>query len=168
MLKRMSDQEGVGLIEVLASMLILGVGVLGMLSVQTRSVQFNKSAMFESQATVLAGDIIDRVRTNVSVTRRYTIDFNDPNPNYVTCDGNSAECDTNQLADYDVATWRTEIAAILPDGNGEIAILDGEGGSSIFTVTIQYRDGRVESGSARGQSDSTLIPTKQVVFRTSI
>ncbi len=167
MLKRVRDQKGVGLIEVLASMLILGVGVLGMLSVQTRSVQFNKSAMFESQAIVLAGDIMDRVRANVRETRRYTIDFNEPNPNYVTCDGGSAECAPHQLADYDVATWRTEIAAILPDGNGEITMLDGEGGAPIFTVIIRYRDERVESGSARGQGESTFH-SKQVVSRTSI
>lgn len=167
MLKRLNRQKGVGLIEVLASMLILGVGVLGMLSVQTRSVQFNKAAMFESQAIILAGDIMDRARANLDVTMRYRIDFNDPDPTFTTCDGNSANCDNNQLADYDVATWRTEIAATLPDGNGEIAILNGVGDVAIFVVTIQYRDERVESGSARGQGGSTFIP-KQIVFRTSI
>lgn len=167
MLRRVNRQGGAGLTEVLTSMLILGVGVLGMLSVQARSVQFNKAAMFESQAVVLAGDIIDRARTNRTVTKRYSIDFNDPNPGFITCDGNSANCNARELVSYDVATWRTEIAATLPDGNGEIAILDGGGGTLVFVVTIQYRDERVGSGSVRGQEESIFIP-KQVVFRTSI
>lgn len=164
----MSNQSGVGLIEVLASMLILGVGVLGMISVQSRSVQFNQAAMFESQAINLAGDIIDRMRAADPDSKlRYRIDFNDPSPSYTSCDGNSANCTTNQLADYDVATWRAELAANLPQGNGEIALIQELGALATFVIIIQYQDNHVEASSASGQNSYISAP-KQVSFQTSI
>src|SRR3546814_3969485 len=56
--------EGFGLIEVLVSMLILGVGILGMIGLQLNALQFNQTAAFRSHATFLAYDIADRMRAN--------------------------------------------------------------------------------------------------------
>lgn len=167
MLNRIQYQKGVGLVEVLVSMMILSVGILGIVSLQSRSTQFNRGAMFESQAVNLAGDIMDRMRANPIEKNRYRIDLNDPSPDYESCDGTSANCSPSDLADYDVATWRAALAENLPQGNGEIVRLNGVGDINIFVIIIQYEDGRVEASSANELGGSTSIP-KTVVFRTAI
>ena len=52
------------LIEVMIAMIILAVGLLGMASLTVRSQQSNESAYARSQASLLAYDIIERMRTN--------------------------------------------------------------------------------------------------------
>jgi len=168
MLNQTSRQKGAGLIEVLASMLVITTGVLGMLSVQNRSVQFNQGAMYESKASILAGDIIDRIRANPTVASRYRIGLNESNPSHSACNLSSAECSVNQIADYDVTKWREEIAATLPDGKGEVSEIPGPGSISIYVVTVQYQDKRADEASAYMQNTDAETPPKSVVFRTSI
>lgn len=168
MLKRINQQRGVGLIEVMSSMLILSVGVLGMVSVQSRSVQFNQGTLFESKAVAFAGDLMERIRANPGQKSRYRIGMNDSTPSYSSCDGAGANCDVRALADYDVGTWRDEISENLPEGNGEVIELPGLGGSSVFVITVQYQDSRVEDGSASGQGGVSAAEPRQIVFRTSI
>lgn len=159
-------QRGIGLIEVLVSLLILSIGILGTMNLQTRSVQFNQGALFESRATMLAGDIIDRMRANASKASQYRIDLNDAIPSYKVCSGPSANCDESDLADYDVAKWRENVASVLPEGRGQVEEIAGIVGNSVFVITIQYSDSRTEDASAYGQSNAA--PPKQFVFRTSI
>src|SRR5690606_7893202 len=57
--------SGFTLIEVMVALVILAVGLLGMASLMTRSQQSNESAYSRSQATLLAYDIIERMRANL-------------------------------------------------------------------------------------------------------
>jgi len=57
-------QTGSSLIEVLISLTVLAFGILGVLGMQAKSVQFNQSAGVYSHAVHLAGDIAERIRSN--------------------------------------------------------------------------------------------------------
>lgn len=59
-------QRGVSLIEVLVTMLVISIGLLGMAKLQITSVQSSYSAQLRSQATWLANDLLDRMRANPS------------------------------------------------------------------------------------------------------
>lgn len=59
-----ADQRGATLIEVLVAMLVLSIGLLGLAGMQMTALKSNQSAYYRSQATVLAYDIIDRMRAN--------------------------------------------------------------------------------------------------------
>ncbi len=168
MLIPQKKQQGVGLIEVLTSMLVLSIGVLGMISVQSRSVQFNQGAMYESKAAVLANDIMDRIRANPDQASRYRITLGESASQGTDCFGAGANCTESNMADYDVASWRTEIAENLPSGLGEVIEMPGAGGTSIFIVTIQYQDSRAEDGSAFSVNSGDETPPKQLSFRTTI
>ena len=48
---------GFSLIEVLVSMLVLGIGILGMAALQLNSMKFNQTAAVRTQATFLAYDM---------------------------------------------------------------------------------------------------------------
>src|SRR5690606_3260878 len=57
-------QHGFSLIEVLVALLVLSVGLLGLAMLQIEGLKHNTDAYYRTQATVLAYDIIDRMRAN--------------------------------------------------------------------------------------------------------
>lgn len=54
-------QLGAGLIEVMVSLLILGIGLLGVLSLQAKGMNSNQRATFVTEAQILAQDMADRI-----------------------------------------------------------------------------------------------------------
>ena len=60
----MRKEMGVGLVEVLVALLILSTALLALVSMQTRSLQFNHGAYMRSQANIFAYDIMERIRIN--------------------------------------------------------------------------------------------------------
>lgn len=130
-------QSGVSLIEILIALFTLSIGLLGLAAMQAQSLQFNQSAQMRTQATILANDIIDRMRAN-----------NDPNAlvTYVneaatttpgqTCEGAGVTCTTSQMATADVGRWRETISDRLPQGTGEIENLN----NLMYEVTITWLD----------------------------
>src|SRR3546814_2019651 len=59
-----SRQRGVGMIEVLVSVLVLSVGLLGIALVQTRALANNNSSMGRSLATVATYSILEAIRAD--------------------------------------------------------------------------------------------------------
>lgn len=58
------NQQGVGLIEILVTVVILAIGFLAAAQMQVSGMQFSQSAYHQSQANFMATDIIDRMRAN--------------------------------------------------------------------------------------------------------
>ena len=58
---------GFTLIEVLISMVILAIGLLGLAAMQTISLRDNQDAHYYQQATLLAYEMQDRIRANNNV-----------------------------------------------------------------------------------------------------
>jgi len=56
-------QQGVSLIEILITVLILGIGLLGVASLQVASVSSNQEGFFHTQATSIAEDWASRIRS---------------------------------------------------------------------------------------------------------
>ena len=50
--------------EVLIAMLVLAIGLLGLASLQAQSLRFNHDSYVRSQATILAYEIMDKMRAN--------------------------------------------------------------------------------------------------------
>lgn len=161
------DQTGVGLIEVLISLLILSVGILGIASLQTRALQLNQGVLYQSRANVLAYDIIDRMRSNQSQVDNYQIGFGDGEPSYTDCESPTANCTPSQLVDFDLATWRDEVESVLPSGKSSIVRTGGSQPS--FVVTIQFDSSRIEAATKAGQDkvDDGEAIIQQVSFRTA-
>jgi type IV pilus modification protein PilV len=57
-------QSGVSLIEILVTTLILGIGLLGVASLQVASVSSNQEGFFTSQATSIAEELSSRIRSS--------------------------------------------------------------------------------------------------------
>lgn len=111
--------KGFGLIEVLVSVLILAIGLLGLAGLQAQSLRFNSEAYFRSQATLLAMDMSDRMRANYETARTnktlYTIKKTDTVPSGGT-DCESTACTPAELAAFDFKQWREVVDLQLPGG----------------------------------------------------
>jgi len=120
-----SSQIGFTLIEVLIAVVVLSIGLLGLAGLQTAGLHSNQSANLRTQATLLAYDMIDRMRASRSAYLDASGNYGDP-PAGTTgkkCewDGSTVEnCSATEIAQYDVAQWLQAVQNNLP---GSIATL---------------------------------------------
>ncbi|PNF71278.1 type IV pilus modification protein PilV [Stutzerimonas stutzeri] len=133
---------GFSLIEVLVSMLVLGIGILGMAALQLNSMKFNQTAAVRTQATFLAYDMSDRLRANRADARggSYDTDLDD-----------AAPAGANITA-TDLRQWKAALGTQLPAGAGAI-----ERSGNVISITVQWSEGRI------GESE-----TQQFVFETQL
>lgn len=145
-LQNHQNYQGFTLIEVLIAVVILGLGLLGLAALQASSLRNNNSAYNRSQATQLAYDIADRIRTNRSVAGSYittmsavncSTSASPPTPPTPNCASTTSACTPTQLAATDLYQWKDAMTCTLPSGQGSIAL-----SSAIFTVTINWDDNR--------------------------
>ena len=123
-------QRGVTLLEVLISILVLSVGLLGYAGLQTVSMKNNTSAFQRSQATMLTYDIVDRMR---AVAR---------NPDASVLGGYNVAMGSLS-SKPDVIDWQNNVSNALPDGQASIAVpLPAPGAPTVATITIRWDDNR--------------------------
>ena len=112
---------------------VLSIALLGLAMLQGGGARFVSDAAVRSQATLLAYDIIDRMRMNPDAAATYTA--GDP----------GGACDTATASvDNDLNCWYQAIADTLPQGNGSIA----QSGAA-FTVVLSWRDRNTRGATAQ-------------------
>lgn len=143
--KASKRQRGVTLIEVLVALVVLSIGLVGLSRLQVKGVQGGQSAMNRSQASVLIGDIIERMRANVSAAKagNYNVSWT-ATPSAAGC---STVCTAAQVAADDLFQWRFNVER-LPGGESEISVTangtatvglrwyDARGGASKLTLNV--------------------------------
>ncbi len=131
LLSARSRCRGLTLVEILVALLILSIGLLGLATMQTSSVKFTTSAYQRTQATALAYDLVDRMRSNrlAALNGDYNVDFEDPVPDCGALNTGGT------LVDQDLAAWRNAMACRLPQSTGSVTRLNDE-----FTITIIWDD----------------------------
>jgi type IV pilus assembly protein PilV len=125
--------RGTSLIEVLISVLILGIGLLGIASMQAITLRNGQSSMERSQAVMQSYSVLDSMRSNVLLARA-----NDYNM-VRTCAVPTAN--TTQ-AQKDLIDWMTNIQANL----GTAACGTINCASNVCTITVEWNDSRGTSG----------------------
>ena len=66
-IKKITRQSGISLVEVIVTILILSIGLLGMAALQNTSLKLAYDSYLRTQASFLAYDLIDRIRANPGV-----------------------------------------------------------------------------------------------------
>ena len=124
---------GFTMIEVLITMVILPVGLLGLAGMQANGLKSNHLAYTRSQATLLAYDMGDRMRANMAGVTAGNYNSLSGIPGVQDCEG--AECTPAEMATYDYANWDYALDDKLPSGQGTVAVAGG-----IFTITVMWDD----------------------------
>ena len=145
--------RGFSLIEVLVTVIILAIGLLGLAGLQMTSLQQNTTAYERSIASMLAYEIIDRMHANVGSSAAYVTALDAPPPgDSVGCDLALGECTAAEMAQYDLTEWKCAlgtwsdeaecngIAGLLPMGDGSIVIETA--GQRRAIVTIRWLENR--------------------------
>lgn len=111
-------QLGVGLPEIMVSMLLLGVAVIGFAGLQVRALSTTNSAMYRTQAASIAQEFGERMRMNPAGRATYVDawDVTAVAANKCVTD----TCTPVQMAQFDMRTMSELAAATLP--NGQIAV----------------------------------------------
>ena len=146
--KRARREEGFTLMEVLISMLVLSVGVLGVAGMQITSLKNLQSSGSFGVAAMMAHDISERMWVNQAQVLAGAYDHDDAPNNPPDCVGGT--CTPAQMADYDINDWQQQISGyttvdetvvppVLYHAVGEIAQV---GGTPVFVITIFWDDDR--------------------------
>jgi len=140
--------RGFTLIEVLVSLVVLSIGLLGIGKLVLFSARANDSAYLRGQATELAYEILDNMRANRTIARAHGYDTpltantgNMANPG--SC--YAANCAPATLGLYDVYTWKAHLNGpngLLPSGQGSVVTA---GVPTTATITVQWDDAAAQS-----------------------
>jgi type IV pilus assembly protein PilV len=140
---------GFTIVEVLVSLVILSIGLLGIAKLVLFSAHSNDSAYLRSQATQLAYEILDNMRANPTAVGvgSYTTALSAAasNPGYSCV---ATVCTPANLATYDIYVWKSRLAAgatggALPSGQGSVTV----SGTTplIATIVVQWDDAAAQS-----------------------
>lgn len=136
---------GFTLVEVLVTMVILSVGLLGVAALHTASLRNNLDSALRSQASLLAADIADRMRGNREAALAGNYD--------IAIGATRTVVAGSPLVDRDVKAWKDLLAQTLPNGDGAIART-----GDVVTITVQWgeRLRQGETAVVAGDTSNTL------------
>lgn len=106
-------QYGFSLVEVLITLVIMSVGMLGIAGLYVQSMQAGRTSMFRHNAVTLAGDVADRIRANPSAGVAYAA----PNGANNNCVTGGVDCTPAQMAAHDILLWKNQAVDTLPAGD---------------------------------------------------
>ncbi len=132
--------RGMSMVEILVTLLVSAVGLLGVASLQMNAVKNARESQIRSLATVLAHDMAERMRSNL-------VGLSVPNQYYDNLQGGAAArdcrgnpCTPLELAQYDYWEWTQQLQQLLPAGTGVVCIDstpdDGEDGDGQCDVNL--------------------------------
>lgn len=159
-----SRQSGTTLVEVLVALLILAIGLLGMLGLQTTSLSNTQSAYLRTQATILSEEMVDRMRANAQGVDNGA--YNNASGTLSSSCMSTTGCSASAMASHDLAQWQSAVSAGLPSGAGRVCLdsspEDGtvsspacDGGGEEYAIKIWWDDDR------DGSADQRFVVTYQ-------
>ena len=134
----LGGQQGAGLIEIMVSLTLLAVGLMGILSLQTTSVKGSQQSQFSSSALHLANDMVNRIYAYDDVDNlNDNDDFDeiDTQDNVANPGCDTEVCDAAEQVEFAQWEWREALRSQLPGGRG---LIDFDDASGIYTVTVMW------------------------------
>lgn len=156
-------QTGFSMIEVLITVFVVAIGMLGIAALQFMSKRSNFEAVQRTTATLLANDIIERMRANPGQLPDYAGDASNPitplgGPTATRVRGtdcSTTACTPFDLSQYDLWEWETEL-------NGLSAQDDASGNA---TGGLVAPTACITTTVAAGMADSSGMYTVAIAWR---
>jgi type IV pilus assembly protein PilV len=150
----MHRESGFSLLEVLITIVILAIGLLGMAGLTAASIRNNHGSYHRTQAVWLAYDIADRMRANrqKALEGDYNTQLGDAEPGGAS------------VSDGDLGQWKAALSA-LPEGDGAVNVNnDGQ-----VTITVQWNETRAAGAAANEDvSDPDNDRERKFVVQTQL
>lgn len=126
-------QAGFSLLEVLISVVVLAIGLLGIAGMQLSLIRYNQSAHMRSIAVAQVNNMLDRMRANYEGVKANHYN----NISGIPDDPNCTSCTPSQIAQRDAHIWNTFNAKLLPSGQGTVS-----SNGNRYTVTLRWDNNR--------------------------
>lgn len=153
---RLARQRGASLLEVLISVLILGIGMLGVAALQATALRNSQSSLEQSQAVIQTYAILDAMRVNreEAISGSY---------NLALASGCDVPAAGATLAEADLRRWIQELKSSLGSSAcGGVACIVG----ADCTITVRWDDSRATDTGADGVISGQV--ERETVTRTRI
>ncbi|AOH34984.1 type IV pilus modification protein PilV [Luteimonas sp. JM171] len=131
---------GFSMIEVLVSLLVLALGLLGFALLQTMNLRYTQSADYRTHATNLAYDLLDQMRANRHVAHQYAgVTGADMEPGSVTDTVCSRPLGDAATVAGNIGRWKCQVARTLgPTASAGVQYVN----NGDVTITIAWGDQR--------------------------
>lgn len=148
MRSKLRQQRGVTLVEVLVSVLILGLALISLAGLQSYTVKYQLGSSQRAVMSVLVSDFAERVRANREgvqlAVSPYLVgkSWSDQSAEEAIDSDSEHDCQTEDcvdaltLAQWDMAMWRQRVRDELPQGAVTVAGSLNDG----LRVTLAWRD----------------------------
>ena len=123
MTQPMIGQRGVGLIEVLISLVVIAIGLLGLAALQGKAQKAELESYQRSQALILLQDVAGRLRANRNGKDGY--------PDGASC--------TDPTCTADKAAWQIQLDQPDAPLKGEVCIKEDTEAANAFIVSIAWQ-----------------------------
>lgn len=119
------------MLEVLISIVVISIGLLGIARLQTAGLQSSKVSYLKSLAALQAYDMADRLRTNQQGVSKGDYDSlfgAGTDPGCI-----ASGCTATEMAEYDHYAWNVANASLLPAGQGSVSR-----SGDFFVITVRW------------------------------
>lgn len=172
---QLKPQQGSTLIEVLVTMLVVAIGLLGAAGLQLAATRYQQTAQMRGQAIVYAQFITEKIRSNNSALGNAAAPT--PASAYIAADAygvataatlpaepacglaSQTACTFTQSAEKDMRQWRQSLAA-LPGGRGSIFQITSGGATDPVTrqVVVMWQEKQQSETGIIGGADPNQAP----------
>lgn len=136
--------SGFSMIEVLIAIVVLALGLLGFALLQTMNLRYTQSANYRTQATNLAYDMLDQMRTNRLAAAKYTAATFAAGSETVPSAGCARPMGETVTIDQNIDRWQCQVVEALGPAASATVLFAG----NVATVTVTW-------GERAGQTDSS-------------
>ncbi len=146
-------QRGTSMIEILVTLIVVAIGLLGIASMQMVSLKNANTSYQRYVASLYAYDMMERMRSNPAGVQADQYDdlAVDGTESEVTC---TNACTPAALAEMDAYEWGQQLRSNLPNGRGTV-----DEGTDGYEITVtwdeQVTDGSQGAGGGTGADTQT-------------
>lgn len=142
-------QAGFSMIEVLVSLMLIAITLLGQAGIQANALKLSKGAGLRMQAVFLSNELAERMESNKlgAVAGAYTVAMQSSTPITMGTNCATGACSSAALAAYDLSEWTTRVAATLRGSSWQITN-PVAGNPSTYVIVVNWED-------RRGNADTT-------------
>lgn len=145
----LNTQKGVSMVEIVVTMVIVSIGLLGVASLQANTLKYLKAANSRSEASQAVYEIADRMRSNAQAIKDKDTGFT-PNfysyqtpysvtianlPNVPAC-AVPTNCTAKEVADKDIAEWLRNLGTRMNGGAGNIT----QNAGGVYDIYVMWKE----------------------------
>lgn len=159
---RRLGERGFSMVEVLVTLMVVSLALLGTAGLQAHSMRLNQGGQYRSLAVFLAADLAERMEANrigavagnyelpITTGAAFMIDTTNPSG---ACVSNA--CSPVALANFDLSNWQSLVARSLPQSSWSVVQVTN-GARNDFTIKIGWVDRRNKTTRAAASVDSSV------------